>query len=150
MRAPLGPVVCVFLLAGCTLNADRFWRMGTEYHLTLAMTISPTLTPESQRYFEPVSDSATLLLRVDSVARDTIFGRVDGDTRHFPIAFHAVGGDRFIAVSRGERWRIFINSHATDTGLSLVGERAQNRISGDWEPRFPSPARGSFDLRPAT
>ncbi len=150
VRARVTCVILVFLLVACRLKSDEYWRMGGHYHLTLALTVPATLTPERQRYHEPISDSVKLVLTVDSLVRDTVFGRVDGDTRHFPVAFQAIGGGRFIATGRRERWRILINSHATDTGLTLEGDLALNTIRGDWQTRYTSPARGSFALRPAT
>ena len=96
-------------------------------------------------------DSATtLVLAVDSVARDTAFGRASGPVRPFPVAFRAVGGDRFVATRDRERWRLRLNSQATDTGLLLSGELSHGRLRGAWGTPYSSSRRGVFAVAPAT
>lgn len=150
-RPTLSLVTALALVAACAPHEPgAFWRPGARYRLILAADGPRTLTPEQARYLAPVSDTAALQLTVDSVARDTAYGRVDGDTRHFPVAFRAVGGDRFIATRERERWRLTVNPHAADTGLALAGERSGGELRGGWETRFPSGGRGRFVLAPAT
>lgn len=150
MRPRFSGLVFTIALAACGgREADAFWQPGGVYRLALTATGPRLITPESEHYLAPVSDTASLRLVVDSVARDTTFGRVDGDTRHFWVPFRAVGGDRFIASRQRERWRLVVNPQVTDTGLLLEGERSHGRIRGRWHARSPSPPRGSFILDPA-
>ena len=135
---------------GCAAReAHPFWSPGSGYQLVLVAAAPRLLTPERERAIAPVTDSAVLQLHVDSVARDSVYGRLTGETPHFWVPFHAVGGDRFTAVRAGKRWVIAINAHATDTGLTLLGDEANSHIHGVWEPRVWSRARGVFALGPA-
>jgi hypothetical protein len=136
---------------GCAVReAHPFWSANSPYQLVLVAAAPRLLTPERERAIAPVSDSAVLQLRVDSIARDSVYGRLTGETPHFWVQFRATGGDRFTAVRTGRRWLIAINAHATDTGLTLLGEEANGHIHGVWEPRVWSRARGVFALGPTT
>ena len=141
----------VLLALACTRNdVSAVWRAGGRYKLTLALSSRPTLIPEQQRYSSPPADSATLLLSVDSVVAGKAYGKVVGDARHFPVSFHAVGGDHFSATRSREHWMITINPDATDTGLALDGQLSHGAIAGNWVTRYPSQANGKFHLAPTT
>ena len=136
---------------GCAAReAHPFWSPGSGYQLVLVAAAPRLLTPERERAIAPVTDSAVLQLHVDSVARDSVYGRLTGETPHFWVPFHAVGGDRFTAVRAGKRWVIAINAHATDAGLTLLGEEADGHVRGVWEARVWSRTRGVFALGPGT
>lgn len=140
----------VVISVGCAVRkAPSFWNPGSRYQLVLVAAAPRLLTPEREREIAPVSDSAVMELHVDSIARDSVYGRLTGETPHFWVPFHAAGGDRFTAVRAGKRWLIAINAHATDAGLTLLGEVANGNIHGVWEPRVWSRARGVFALGPA-
>src|SRR6266853_5229530 len=110
----------ILLALACTRNdVSDVWRAGGKYELKLVLSHQPSLTPELERYFSPPVDSVTLLLSVDSVAGAKAYGKVAGDTRHFPVSFHAISGDHFSATHTREHWTITVNPDATDTGLAL-------------------------------
>jgi hypothetical protein len=141
----------ILLVLACARNdVSDFWRAGGEYHLKLVLTDRPSLTPEQERYFNPQVDSVTLLLSVDSIVAAKVYGRVAGDTRHFPVAFHAVGGDHFSATRAREHSTITINPAATDTGLSLDGELSHGAVAGGWTTRSSLQTNGRFRLAPTT
>jgi hypothetical protein len=116
----------------------------------LALTHQPSLTPTQEQYFNPPVDSATLLLSVDSIVAATAYGKVAGDTRHFPVIFQAIGGNHFSATRGREHWTITINPDATDTGLALDGQLSHGVIAGNWVTRSPSRANGKFQIAPTT
>src|SRR3954471_18335008 len=141
---PLG-----LLALACTRNdVSDVWRAGGKYELKLALSQQPSLTPEQQRFFYPAVDTVTLLLTVDSIVAAKAYGKVSGEGRHFPVSFHAVGGDHFSATRSRERWTITINPDATDTGLALDGQLSHGVIGGNWVTRYPSQTNGKFDLAP--
>jgi hypothetical protein len=143
---PLG-----LLALACTRNdVSDVWRAGGKYELKLALSHQPILIPEQQRFFYPAVDSVTLLLSVDSIVAAKAYGKVAGDTRHFPVSFHAVGGDHFSATRSREHWTITINPDATDTGLGLDGQLSHGVIDGNWVTRYSSQANGKFRLAPTT
>src|SRR3954464_15590957 len=112
----------VLLALACARNdVSDVWRAGGKYELKLALSHQPSLIPEQQRHFDPPVNSVTLILSVDSVVAGKAYGKVAGDTRHFPVTFHAIGGDRFSATRGREHWTITINPDANDTGLALDG-----------------------------
>ena len=116
-------------------DVGAFWRPGARYALTLRAA---------------GDTAAALTLAVDSIARDTVFGSASGPGRPFPVAFRAVGGDRFVATRQRERWRIRLNPHVADAGLLLSGELSHGRVRGAWETLYTSSQRGAFDVAPAT
>ena len=143
------PIVLLALACGRNEVSD-FWRVGERYRLELALSARPPLIPELERAYSPIAETATLFLSVDSVAGDKAYGTVVGDTRHFPVMFKAVGGDRFSAAHSRERWTITINPHAADTGLALDGELSHGALAGNWVTRSPSQTKGKFRLAPTT
>jgi hypothetical protein len=144
-------VALVILALACTRNeVSGVWCAGGRYELKLALSRQPSLTPELERYFNPPVDTLTLLLSVDSVVAAKAYGQVGGNARHFPVSFHAIGGDHFSAARNREHWTITINPDATDTGLALDGQLSHGTIAGNWVTRYPSPANGTFDLAPTT
>jgi hypothetical protein len=141
----------ILLALACTRNdLSDVWRAGGKYELKLALSHQPSLTPELQRYFSPPVDSVTLLLSVDSVVGAKAYGNVAGDTRHFPVSFHAIGGDHFSATRTREHWTITINPDAADTGLALDGQLSHGAIAGNWVTRYSSQSNGKFRLAPTT
>jgi hypothetical protein len=142
--------IILFALACRQNEVSAFWRAGGKYQLELVLSARPRLIPEQERYFSPIADSATLFLSVDSVVADKAYGKVIGDTRHFPVMFQAIGGDRFSATRTREHWTITINPHATDTGLALDGELSHGAVAGNWATRSPSQMKGKFRLAPTT
>jgi hypothetical protein len=147
----LRSIPLVVLALACTRNdvAD-VWRAGGKYELKLALSHQPSLIPELRRSFDPSVDSVTLLLSVDSIVAAKAYGKVTGDTRHFPVSFHAVGGDHFSSTRNREHWTITINPDATDTGLTLEGQLSHGVIGGNWVTRYSSQASGKFHLAPTT
>jgi hypothetical protein len=144
-------VPLVLFALACTRNdVSDVWRADGRYELTLALSQHPSLTPELARYFNPPVDTVTLLLSVDSVVGAKAYGQVKGNARHFPVSFHAIGGDHFSAARSREHWTITINPDATDTGLILDGELSHGTIAGTWVTRYPSQANGKFYLAPTT
>jgi hypothetical protein len=115
-------------------GVEAFWHAAGRYNLVLY----------------GAADSTTLVLAVDSIARDTVFGSANGASRPFPVALHAVGGDQFIGTRDRERWAIRLNPQVTDTGFLLSGELSNGRLRGGWTPLRTSPARGTFTVAPAT
>ena len=150
IRSAIASLTFVISVGCAVREAHPFWNAGSPYQLVLVAAAPRLLAPEQERAIAPVTDSAVVQLHVDSIARDSVYGRLTGETPHFWVPFHAVGGDRFTAVRVGKRWLIAINAHATDAGLTLLGEEANGHIRGVWEPRVWSRARGVFALGPAT
>jgi hypothetical protein len=141
----------VLLALACTRNdVSDVWRAGGRYELKLGLSHQPSLVPEQQRYFNPPVDSVTLLLSVDSVVAGKVYGKVAGETRHFPVSFHAIGGDYFSATRSREHWTITINPDANDTGLALEGQLSHGAIAGNWVTRYSSQSNGKFRLAPTT
>ena len=141
----------ILFALGCTRNnVSTFWHVGGRYELKLALSTKPRLTPEQERYFNPTVDTATLLLSVDSIADTKTRGKVASDTRHFPVSFQAISGNRFSAARGREHWTITINPDVTDTGLVLDGELSHGVITGNWEARGSPRANGQFHLAPTT
>lgn len=139
----------IFLAFGCARNdVAAFWRAGGKYELRLSLTSRPALTAELAPYFNPTVDSATLILGVDSIVAATAYGKVEGDIRHFPVMFQAIGGNYFSATRDREHWTITINPDATDTGLALDGQLSHGVIDGNWVTRSDSRTKGKFHLRP--
>jgi len=144
-------VPLVLLALACARNdVSDVWRAGGRYELKLALSQQPRLTPELERYFNPPVDTVTLVLSVDSIVAAKAYGQVGGNARHFPVSFHAIGGDHFSAAHSREHWTITINPDATDTGLVLDGELSHGTIAGNWVTRYPSQANGRFHLAPTT
>jgi len=145
----LRPIALILLVLACARNdLSDFWRAGGTYQLVLVLGARPRLIPEQDRYFGPAVDTATLLLTVDSIVAAKAYGKITGDPRHFPVAFHAIGGDRFSATRAREHWTITINPDATDTGLALEGELSHGAIAGNWATRSSSQTNGKFHLAP--
>lgn len=141
----------IFLALGCARNdVAAFWRAGGKYELKLSLTNQPTLTPELARYFNPPVDSAILLLSVDSMVAATAYGKVEGDIRHFPVMFQAIGGNYFSATHDRGHWTITINPDATDIGLALDGQLSHGVIDGNWVTRSSSRENGKFHLGPTS
>ena len=150
IRSVIASLTFVTSMGCAARKAPSFWNAGRPYQLVLVAAAPRLLEPEQERAIAPVTDSAVVQLHVDSIARDSVYGRLTGETPHFWVPFHAAGGDRFTAVRAGKRWVIAINAHATDAGLTLLGEEANGHIRGVWEPRVWSRARGVFALGPGT
>jgi len=141
----------ILFALGCTRNdISAFWQVGGKYELKLTLSDEPRLTPEQERYFNPRVDTATLILNVDSIVGSTAHGKAAGDTRHFPVSFQAVSGNRFSAARSREHWTITINPDATDTGLALDGALSHGMIAGKWETRSSTHSKGQFHVAPTT
>ena len=137
-------------VAACARDgATEFWRPGETYSLVLVADGPRSQNAAALPPGRELTDTARMRLRVDSVVSGLAYGSADGETVAFGVPFHAVGGDRFVATRRGERWAVSLNPQATDTGLELGGAESDGRLRGSWTPRFPSTARGTFYIEPA-
>ncbi|MDQ2930419.1 MAG: hypothetical protein M3Y05_06315 [Gemmatimonadota bacterium] len=121
---------------------------GLLLRLNLVATHRDPMLPERLRYCQPLSDSAQIDVIVDSSATHRVYGRLDGDTRHFCIPWGGIGEIYFVATHAGKRWRFLLNSRATDSGLLLEGAETAAGLKGTWKTRYPSDARGTFVLSP--
>lgn len=118
--------------------------VGQLLRLNLVATHRDPMLPERLRYCQPLCDSAQIDVIVDSSANHRVYGRLEGDTRHFCIPWGGIGEIYFVATHEGKGWRFLLNSRATDSGLLLEGAG----LKGTWKTRYPSDARGIFVLSP--
>ncbi len=144
-------ILLVLSALACTRNdVSDVWHAGGKYELKLALSHQRPSFRNHSGFISPPVDSVTLFLSVDSVVAAKAYGKVAGETRHFPVSFHAIGGDHFSATRSREHWTITINPDATDTGLALDGQLSHGAIAGNWVARYPSQANGKFHLAPTT
>ena len=141
-------VTCAAVLS-CA-QPDPFWNAGDRYDLSLVATSPRVLLPELESRLAPVSDSAALVLKVDSVKGNRAFGTVEGNAPHFWVMFRAVGGDTFIATPDRDSVLIIINPFVNHAGFELRGLRSGRAVSGTWIARSSNPASGRFALARAT
>lgn len=119
----------------------------SRYALVLTVDRRPPLTPEVASHLGQVVDSMTIILRVDSVRADSVFGIYGGEPRRIGAM---IGGAqrprRFAGRQAGRSFTIELSPEATDVGLLLSG-RATTELQGEgtWQTELSS-LSGRFRL----
>ena len=132
-------------------QADRndAYAIGSSYRLALHLTTPPHLLPERAAYFAPIVDSAVLILRVDSAARDTVYATFAGELRHFPVVFRSLEDSTVLMAVHNDHITALMSVGSTDAGLELDGTRKHRVVSGTWHSLTQSSAdSGDFTMSP--
>ena len=149
-------LLSVTLILGSTQACERtsiskFWQPGQNYNLHMVVSDRPGIPLRPPVPLAVGPDSITVGLRADSVVRDTVFGSLVGDSRHFSPMFRAVGTDHFIGTRKREKWKIIFNPKAPSLGIGLIGQLSWGIIRGGWSSLVPDDqGGGNFTLTPAT
>lgn len=143
-----GVLLVAGALAACRSSDQHdFWAAPAEYILTLRVTNRASLTPELERAFAPLVDTTTVLLKIDSVAEDSLHGSYVADFRHFGVAVGAVGPEPQLVAGefKGDSLALVLTPNATDAGMILRGVFKGASVSGRWMPAGQE-ASGTFVL----
>ena len=153
-RCPPMGLARAFIIAGalttpgCTTRPEApFWIAHQAYSLVLVASGPMHLTSDLAARLAPISDSATFRLRVDSIARDSVFGSYAGQTPHFWVMFRGIEDTAFVATRSGNRWRIALTPNAVDTGMDLSGVLGAPPFRGTWVVRDALGHQGTFEMR---
>jgi hypothetical protein len=86
---------------GCSKSSNPgVLRTGGVYELQLVVTHTGNVTPERRALLAPIRDTARIIVTVDSVVRDSVFGRYSGDLSHFPVMFGGASPESHLVRGR--------------------------------------------------
>jgi hypothetical protein len=142
-------VAAVCLAAACQTSLKKdFWLAPGDYDVQLVVKKRGALTPELRQALSRLSDTALVHMRLDSVARDSIFGTYTGEIHTLGImAGRVTPGPQAVAGSiRNGRFSLELSPDATDAGVILDGEVADGQAIGTWHTET-GPTNGSFVVR---
>jgi hypothetical protein len=144
-------VSLAILNAHCAPSEEQsLWTPGGRYELSLVVTerihTRPIQSPQSPQ----ISDTSNVLLQLDSVRGDSLFGTYRADFRRFAIRVGRVtpGPQLFVGRMRFDSVWLELTPEATDAGLLIAGSLARDGATGVWATETSS-ASGQFYLRPA-
>lgn len=136
-------------MADCR-GAERrdFWQAGREYVLEMRVVNRPALTAELQQYFAPLSDTSRVVLRLDSLIRDSVYGTYDANFRHLGVIIGAVGpaAQQFAGRASDDSIDIQLSPNAADAGLWVRGQWHGHSLTGRWATERGS-TKGTFVIR---
>jgi len=115
--------------------SGEFWQAGRHYTIRMRVTNRAPLIPELERAWAPLSDTTSVALRLDSLARDSLYGTYEAYFRHFGVMVGAIGDapQRFAGHLVGDSLEIELTPNATDAGLHLRGRRrVDGGFAGKW------------------
>ena len=102
------PIVTAVCLVGACHSSSRkdFWLARRDYDIELVVKTPGGITPEMRQTLGSLSDTALVQMRLDSVARDSIFGTYKGEIHTLGILAGRVtpGSQTFVGSIRSERF----------------------------------------------
>lgn len=124
------------LLSGCQRSQTQaFWVAPGDYDLQLVVTERGSLTPELQRAVGRVTDTSTVRVHVDSMARDSVFGSYTPGNVHalgVMVGRATPGPQLFAGIVGDGRLSLTLSPDARDAGLVLEGTSAGDAGEGSW------------------
>jgi hypothetical protein len=137
------------LISGCQRSRERtLWLAPSDYDVQLVVAERGRLTAELQQAVGRTRDTAMVLVHVDSIVRDSIFGSYTSESMHSlgVMVGRATPGPQLIAGSIGAgRFSLTLSPDARDAGLILEGASVGDTGDGSW--RVESGAtKGNFHI----
>jgi hypothetical protein len=98
------------------------WRPGGQSEVQLVGTHGGWVTAERRAVLNPIRDTARIVVTVDSLVSDSVFGEYRGDLSHCHVAFGAVGPESQLVRGRvvGSQFHLVLTAYVTEASLELT------------------------------
>lgn len=152
LKRTVGSAVTLSLITGLVVSscirpdANEYWRAGAVYELRVAVLDRPTRLPGIPL---PPTDSVLLLVVVDSVISDSLFGTYRGSLDSLGVSLRDDDSiaPRIVGWASADSFTILIDPAFVDGHLSLRGELSNGLGGGQWHQASPAALAGRFELR---
>jgi hypothetical protein len=141
-------VVSLTTLSCVSENATPFWESSRTYEFALRVSEEVRVLPERRPFVGEAADTTTIVLQVDSLVRDTLYGTYGAEFMRLGLMMEAIASNaRLVRGYVGnDSLRLQLLPDAADTGLWLIGAVRQGQLEGEWYPEIGS-GRGTVTAR---
>lgn len=149
---PLRPLLAIGALVsvcGCGRPGESaFWEVNRSYLVELHATRRWPLPLEWQD-FRPLSDSLRIVIRLDSMTRDSLFGSYDGNLRILGVraGTSADTSRRVIGRIAGDSVHLTVEPAVRHGELWLTGVLVGEELRGQWVTNASPRIEGRFEIR---